>query len=521
MAVLLGNAQPAQMPQVLNGARGATAGQGALGGEKGSAEGTDNFQAFRAVMNSLQKKQPDSPEKTANKSAVPAGEGAEDESLPESLALLVNPLAQGTEQLSQLMEFVRAKFMNADFSEGSALSQDSPVGISRFDPDLILEDDFAGLSRGKKAPEGFAKGDPADRALPPVREASPEGAESEIVTGAREELLNALLPPETEPFAAEEGASVGREALEKLAGLAKELLQIAGRRNPALAEQLQNLLQSVREGISPEEIDQAIAAIDGFFAGLGQERKDVSDGEDASGDAPAAAEGGRKEDNASGKAQLPPTSDKTDARVSETRQQRALRTPGDKEIEHDKGSAKSDFSREIASQLRPSLNETAEEAAGMRAGTQRALGEPGASYPLDPNDAFGDGITTMLQFLKDEGIAEARIVVEPPALGRIDVSLQAMATGVEAVFKVDNEHLKQVLQQQLDSLKYSLEAQGIHVSGLTVDIRNRDDGRRQDTREAGGKIRRSDRPGGDDVQGEEDVRLVRLDLEKGLLHWVA
>ena len=122
--------------------------------------------------------------------------------------------------------------------------------------------------------------------------------------------------------------------------------------------------------------------------------------------------------------------------------------------------------------------------------------------------------------MRNEGAQEARIVVEPPALRRMDISLQSTASGIEAVFKVDNEHLKQVLQQQLDTLKTSLQAQGIHVSGLAVDIKNRDDRHRGDLY-PGGKRQR--RVGGAEATEERTMEtpLIRLDLEKGLLHWVA
>jgi hypothetical protein len=149
---------------------------------------------------------------------------------------------------------------------------------------------------------------------------------------------------------------------------------------------------------------------------------------------------------------------------------------------------------------------------------------PGQVRVLNPENAFGDGLTNVLEFMREDGMSQARIVVEPPALGRVDVSLQATASGVEASFRVDNEHLRQMLQQQLDTLKASLQAQGIHVSSLAVDIKNRDDQRgRGDLYGTGRKNRRVGGIGGTDDGEGQDVqnRLVRLDLERGLLHWVA
>lgn len=147
----------------------------------------------------------------------------------------------------------------------------------------------------------------------------------------------------------------------------------------------------------------------------------------------------------------------------------------------------------------------------------------GASpYVLNRELAFTDGVRTVLEFMRTDGTSEARIVVEPPALGHIDVSLRATSAGMEATFKVDNEHLKQMLQQQLDILKSSLQSQGIHVSALAVDIRNRDDQKGREAAGGGGKKSRHS-GGPDDLDGiaEGETNILRLDLEKGLLHWVA
>jgi flagellar hook-length control protein FliK len=123
--------------------------------------------------------------------------------------------------------------------------------------------------------------------------------------------------------------------------------------------------------------------------------------------------------------------------------------------------------------------------------------------------------------MRNDASTEARIVVEPPALGRIDISLSSTSTGIEAAFKVDNDELKRMIQQQIDSLKESLQAQGIHVSGLTVDIRN-NDGRngRNGSNDSKARNRRGRETLGDENLAE-GTRIIRLDLEKGLLHWVA
>lgn len=148
---------------------------------------------------------------------------------------------------------------------------------------------------------------------------------------------------------------------------------------------------------------------------------------------------------------------------------------------------------------------------------------PGTTYVLSGPHALEGGITSIVEFMRNDGVQEALIVVDPPMLGRIEVSLQAGSAGVEAIFRVDNEDLRQMMQQQMDLLKSSLQAQGIYVAGLTVDIRNKDDHKsRGDAYDTGKKTRRTGASGSveDETEGHRE-KLVRLDLEKGLLHWVA
>ncbi|MDR1651289.1 MAG: flagellar hook-length control protein FliK [Synergistaceae bacterium] len=142
------------------------------------------------------------------------------------------------------------------------------------------------------------------------------------------------------------------------------------------------------------------------------------------------------------------------------------------------------------------------------------------TYALRKDSAFGEGLSFVVDFMRKDSSAQARIVVEPPALGRVDISLSSTSAGVEANFRVDSEELGQMVQGQLDSLKASLHAQGIHVSELTVDIRNSDS--RQGRNEPYGSKAKSRR--GAMSEGDEDApdaKIVRLDLENGLLHWVA
>ena len=170
---------------------------------------------------------------------------------------------------------------------------------------------------------------------------------------------------------------------------------------------------------------------------------------------------------------------------------------------------------DILASLRTAMQEPAPESIRTEATTSPST----AVTDFFGDNALGRGVQAVLEFLKNEGVTQARMVVDPPALGRIDVSLQTTANGIEATFRVDNEQLRQVLQNQLDQLKQSLLAQGIHVSGLSVDIRSGDERDRAETA-AAKKLKRSGGVESADDEVTDDSAMIRLDLEKGLLHWV-
>lgn len=135
--------------------------------------------------------------------------------------------------------------------------------------------------------------------------------------------------------------------------------------------------------------------------------------------------------------------------------------------------------------------------------------------------ALPRGLTEVIRFVATEEGHQARVVVEPPALGRVDIAVQTTGNGMEAVLRVDNEELRQTLLGQLDQLRQALAQQGITVGQLSVDVRQQE---QQQNSLRNGNSRQGNRlrgVGSDAVDGDEEVKTMRLDLEKGLLHWVA
>ena len=142
----------------------------------------------------------------------------------------------------------------------------------------------------------------------------------------------------------------------------------------------------------------------------------------------------------------------------------------------------------------------------------------GGEVPLSGRngEALGEGMTNVVRFLRRDGLHKASIVVEPPALGRVEIELSATAGGVEASIRVGSEQLRQLVQDQLIVLRNSLSQQGVQMTSCTVDIGDSrmDQGKEKNEGERErGRIPRQQ-------QGEESLSF-RVDLEQGLLYWMA
>lgn len=127
-----------------------------------------------------------------------------------------------------------------------------------------------------------------------------------------------------------------------------------------------------------------------------------------------------------------------------------------------------------------------------------------------------DGITNVVRFIRADGVQKARVVVDPPALGRISVELTSGTSGVEASIKVSSEQIRQLVQDQLSQLRMNLAQQGVQVAEFTVDVQQDNSGGSQHSpyQQEQSMLNFVD---DDDDETEE----FRVDLEEGLLYWVA
>ncbi len=139
-------------------------------------------------------------------------------------------------------------------------------------------------------------------------------------------------------------------------------------------------------------------------------------------------------------------------------------------------------------------------------------------FNLNQSETLRDGLVNVVRFIRSDGVQKASVVIDPPALGRISVELTSSSSGVEASIKVASEQIRQLVQDQLTQLRMNLSEQGVQVAEFTVDVQ-------QDNQQGGGSQNQNQQGGRENFIPEADVddetEEFRIDLEEGLLYWVA
>ena len=137
---------------------------------------------------------------------------------------------------------------------------------------------------------------------------------------------------------------------------------------------------------------------------------------------------------------------------------------------------------------------------------------------LSQSETLRDGLVNVVRFIRADGVHKANVIIDPPALGRISVELTSGTSGVEATIKVASEQIRQLIQDQLSQLRMNLSQQGVQVAEFTVDVQQDNQQSGQNSQEQNQNQRRTGIIGG--VEDEEPEEF-RVDLEDGLLYWVA
>lgn len=140
-----------------------------------------------------------------------------------------------------------------------------------------------------------------------------------------------------------------------------------------------------------------------------------------------------------------------------------------------------------------------------------------ANYNFTQSETLRNGLVNVVRFIRADGVHRANVIIDPPALGRISVELTSGTSGVEASIKVASEQIRQLVQDQISQLRMNLSQQGVQVAEFTVDVQ-------QDNQQQQGNSSQNNNQNnrrGIISEVDEEPEEFRVDLEEGLLYWVA
>ena len=80
-------------------------------------------------------------------------------------------------------------------------------------------------------------------------------------------------------------------------------------------------------------------------------------------------------------------------------------------------------------------------------------------------------ISSRMQIQRQAGINRIELQLEPESLGRVRLELELENTELTARLLVDNEQVRNYLEQNLDGLRSSLLRQGFNVGGIQIESR--------------------------------------------------
>ena len=139
-----------------------------------------------------------------------------------------------------------------------------------------------------------------------------------------------------------------------------------------------------------------------------------------------------------------------------------------------------------------------------------------SSFNFNQAETLREGFVNVVRFIRADGLQKANMIIDPPALGRISVELTSTTSGVEAALKVSSEQVRILVQSQITQIRMNLSQQGVQVTEFSVDVQqdnsqnNNNSGQQNDR----GQYFNFNQ---DDDESEE----FRIDLEEGLLYWLA
>ncbi|MEC0240529.1 flagellar hook-length control protein FliK [Paenibacillus dokdonensis] len=105
----------------------------------------------------------------------------------------------------------------------------------------------------------------------------------------------------------------------------------------------------------------------------------------------------------------------------------------------------------------------------MRQGINSSVKTAAAPVPVEKfSEEMTGFVVSKLDFVKQQGMSEARITLYPENLGQVDVKLTMQNGQLVAQFTTEHAATKDLLEQQMSQLRSSLQTQGVQVEKLVV-----------------------------------------------------
>jgi flagellar hook-length control protein FliK len=136
---------------------------------------------------------------------------------------------------------------------------------------------------------------------------------------------------------------------------------------------------------------------------------------------------------------------------------------------------------------------------------------------------LSEGMAQVIEVIRNRNGHKGRMVLEPPELGTVRIEIQSSRDQVRLHLFVENAQARDLVDQSMDVLRQSLSRQGLTLAETMVDI---DAGGNGGQAAWGSGASNDSLPGSvvpdtaEETQDPGEV-IARLDIEKGLLNWIA
>lgn len=136
--------------------------------------------------------------------------------------------------------------------------------------------------------------------------------------------------------------------------------------------------------------------------------------------------------------------------------------------------------------------------------------------------AIGEGLAHVVSLLKNEkGEKKGILRVEPPELGKVRIVVNSSSDEIHVHLTVEKPEAGDLIKGSEDVLRDSLKRQGLALGDLSVDVGNNGE-REHFTGRQKYDLHSHESAEPDLAETEEDSAvLARIDLEQGILHWIA